>query len=202
MLCFVALILLLLLLCFATFILVPYCFHFCTLLCVPYYFHSRLCCLAFVTLLFTLGCSCLVVHALLFALPCFCCLVVHVWLLTPCCFALLVDGLVTLPSLSCHHTSLVDGPCYPAIVFWCSTLLIIGCSSLLFAFFKHLLGSPHFCFTALLLIVVPCCFALSIGTPSPFSYASGGAWSNTNKLHPPIYIYIYIYVLYFVCHFF
>jgi hypothetical protein len=125
-------------------------------------------------------------------------------LLTPCCFALLVNGLVALPSLLCHHTSLVDGPCYAAIVLWCSTLLVVGCLSLLFAFFKHLLGSPHFYFIALLLIVAPCCFALSIGTPSPLSYAGGGAWSNTNKLHPPTNIYIFkkylsfFFFLYFV----
>jgi len=45
-------------------------------------------------------------------------------------------------------------------------------------FFKYLLAPPY------IVASLPCHFALSIVTPSSFSCASGGAWSNTNKLHP------------------
>ncbi|CAM6042441.1 unnamed protein product, partial [Sphagnum compactum] len=51
---------------------------------------------------------------------------------------------------------------------------------------KYLLAPPHCCFVALLFPFLPCCFTLSIGTPSSLSCASGGAWNNTNKLHPTI----------------
>jgi len=52
---------------------------------------------------------------------------------------------------------------------------------------------PHCCFVALLLIVVPYCSTLLVGTPSSLSCASGRAWSNTNKLvnafaRKPIYL--------------
>lgn len=69
---------------------------------------------------------------------------------------------------------------------------------------------PHYYFVALLVVLVPYYFALSIGTPSSLSYASGGAWSNTNKLHPITkvffslisWVFFFLLCILFVYHFF
>jgi hypothetical protein len=92
-------------------------------------------------------------------------------------------GLATLPLLPYHCAVPVDGPCCPAIVPWCFALLVVSYLLLLFTFSKYFLGSPHCCFIALLFVVTPCCFALSIDTPSPLFGVGGGAWNNTNKIH-------------------
>jgi hypothetical protein len=66
-------------------------------------------------------------------------------------------------------------------------------SHLVPSFFKCLMAPPPpivvwlpCCFTIApcCFIIAPCCYALLIGTPSSFSCASGGTWSNINKLHP------------------
>jgi len=132
-------------------------------LCFSYVVFCCFCTLLFVALLHlvvVLYSSCVV--------PC--CLgyfVAHNLLFTICC-----SQFVTRALLPCNHALLVVGPCYLAIMPSC----------------LHFLGtsypSPSPCyFATLLLIVVPCCFALSVGIPSSFFYANGGAWSNTNKLH-------------------
>jgi hypothetical protein len=40
-------------------------------------------------------------------------------------------------------------------------------------------------------IIAPCYSALLIGTPSSLSYASGGAWNNTNKLNPTTKVFFF-----------
>jgi hypothetical protein len=58
-----------------------------------------------------------------------------------------------------------------------------------------------------LLPLTLCYSALSAGITSSFFCASGGAWSNTNKLHPTIgfffFAFYFFYFLFFVfvCHF-
>jgi hypothetical protein len=151
-------------------------------------------------LCFTLLALCLVAWVTLLLTICCSRFVAHNLLFTICC-----SQFVTRALLPCNHALLVVGPCYLAIMPSC----------------LHFLGtsypSPSPCyFATLLLIVVPCCFALSVGIPSSFFYANGGAWSNTNKLHLTTKVIffsrfswvffsllciLFVYFV-FVCHFF
>jgi hypothetical protein len=96
----------------------------------------------------------------------------------PCCFALLVDGPCYPTIAPCYYALLVAGPCH---------------SSLLLAFFGYLLPP--------IVALLPYCCALSIGTPSPLFFASGGTWINTNKLHPTIKVFLFFNFLgfFFLC---
>ncbi len=141
------------------------------------------------------------------------CFVIHVvLLLAPCYFRYLVVRtlLLSLPSYSCLATFKV-APGYLCL----ATLPSLPYHhTLLFTFFRYLLPLPHCCFTTLLLVITPCCYALSIGIPSSFSCAGGGTWNNTNKCHPTIEVFIFLdflslFFLYFVfclfvfvCHFY
>jgi hypothetical protein len=96
----------------------------------------------------------------------------------------LLLALATLPLLPYHNASL-------------------HLVALLLAIFKDLLPPSHCCFVVLLLVLVPCYFALSVGTPS-ISCASGRAWNITNKLHPTTSFFLFpnfssFFFLYFVC---
>jgi hypothetical protein len=95
-------------------------------------------------------------------------------LFVPCCLAI----------VPCCFALLVVGPYYLAIIALPSRP--VACLFLV----PH--APPPCCFATLLIIVMPCCFVLSVGIPSSFSYASGGAWSNTNKLHPTIEIFFFL----------
>jgi len=122
-------------------------------------------------------------------------------LLTPCylsCFAfitlLLSFALLLAPFcptiVPCYFALLVDGPCYPAIVPCYFALLVVGpCYSPLLI---HLFQVPPTPTPPPIVASLPCCFALSIGTPSPLSCANGGTWSNTNKLHPTIEVFFFL----------
>jgi len=106
-------------------------------------------------------CSCLVVGivfatcALLFSKS-------H-WLFAPCCRPIIAFVVALLSRL---------------IVALPSCLIATLPSHLAPSFFKYILAPPP-----PIVVSLPCCYALLIGTPSSFSYASGGAWSNTNNLH-------------------
>jgi hypothetical protein len=106
-----------------------------------------------------------------------------------CCYhALLLHTLLShlVASLSrlvviCCHTLLLALATLPLLPYHSASLHLVA---LLPAIFKNLLPPSHCCFVVLLLILVPCYFALSVGTPSSFFCAGGGAWNITNKLHP------------------
>jgi hypothetical protein len=70
------------------------------------------------------------------------------------------------------------------------TLMLAPCSlaiALLTPYYFHAL-----LFVVLLhLIIAPCYCTLLIGTPYSFSCACGGAWSNTNKLHPTTKVFVF-----------
>jgi hypothetical protein len=88
-----------------------------------------------------------------------------------CCFAIIAlpSRLATLPS---HLNALP-----------CKLFSLVACCYYL-PFSSTSWAPPHCCFIALLFIVMPYFFTLSIGTPSPHSCVGGGTWNNTSKLHP------------------
>jgi hypothetical protein len=150
------LILLFLFLCLITFVFAPYYFHCLALLL------SHLTTFAFAPCYFCF-------HALLLLISCPICFRFHTLLLTPITRALLLS-----PS---SPMVLAFTPCY-------SRLVVFAFAP--YCFFLGTSCAPHpshCCFVALLFIIAPCYSTLLVDTPSPFSYASGGTWTNTNKLH-------------------
>jgi hypothetical protein len=108
-----------------------------------------------------------------------CCPTIASW-----CFAIIAlsSRIATLPS---HFNAL------PCKLF----SLVVHCYYLPFS--STFWAPPHCCFTALLFIVVPCFFTLSIGTPSPHSCVGGGTWNNSNKLHPTIEVFLLDFMSFF-----
>ncbi len=85
-----------------------------------------------------------------------------------------------LPNLG-NYSMLLALATLPLLPYHSASLHLVA---LLPAIFKDLLSPSHCCFVVLLFNLVPCYFALLVGTPSSLSCASGGAWNITNKLHP------------------
>ncbi len=144
--------------------LVPWCY--CTLFVLtPYYSNAVLfsCIVVLVFVPYLLSCpTCFLVFT-----PC-CSLV-----LTPCC------SLVFMPC--CFH--------FCALLLALVALLLLPCHrTLLLTIFKYLLPPlpPPLLFRCLIIRFCALLLTWLVGIPSSFFCANGGAWSNTNKLHPTI----------------
>jgi hypothetical protein len=84
--------------------------------------------------------------------------------------------------------------------------------ALLPAIFKYHLNPPP---PPPIVVSLLCCFTLLVGIPSSLSCVGGGAWNNTNKVHPitsfffflifQVFLFFsFLYMLFvfvFVCHF-
>jgi hypothetical protein len=130
-------------------------------------------------------------HALLLLISCPICFRFHTLLLTPITRALLLS-----PS----------SPIVLAFTPYYSRLVVFAFAP--YCFFLGTSCTPHpshCCFVALLFIIAPCYSTLLVDTPSPFSYASGGTWTNTNKLHSTTKVFfpqIYWAFFFLLCSFF
>ncbi len=111
-----------------------------------------------------MSCYFLLSHLLVVA-PCCCCALLCVVLtFAPCCCCALLRVVLTF------------APCCPVVNALPSRVDAHH--------FQLPPGHPNCCFVVLLFAFTPCFFALLVGTLSSFSWASGGAWNNTNKPHP------------------
>jgi hypothetical protein len=117
------------------------------------------------------------------------------FLMLLCCLHLVLHDLLFMICCSC----LIFLPC------WLLGLAALPSRTVTCLIQVH--PTPPCCFATLLLVVMPCCFALSIGIPSSFSYASGRVRNNTNKFHPTTKVFFFprfswvffFFILYFVC---
>jgi hypothetical protein len=109
--------------------------------------------------------------------------------LLPCCSHLVIGIVFVAHSLILSRSCWLLAPCVTlslCLLSPCHCALLPPCHHTLLLPFSSASWPPlpivislRCCFT-----VTPCYYALLVGTPSSHSCASGGAWNNTNKLHP------------------